>query len=139
MKRYGSVTSMNRLRVNAHIGLTPEERAYLQPLEIEIRFYYEGVPEFGDQQAGQFFCYANTAEAVKNFIQEGEFILIEKTTLMLFDVVRDNIVQQMSEDYGKSVYVWIRLVKCSPPIPYLMEGSSFTYTDLPEGVLACHG
>lgn len=128
---YSSCLSINRLRLSVKIGHQPGERIKAQPLEVEIRFYFPTLPAACFDDDGDFICYDEVCQAVQNLTKEKEFRLIEYLAMELHKTIRRNITKQ-GITRSDAIKIWLRLHKCVPPVPYMLDGASFTYTDLPQ-------
>ena len=70
---------ISEMRIYAKIGLTPEERAYKQPIVIDLRL---GVPQWRSSNAkgdlSQSICYSSAKQRVEDLITGKEWVLVEE-------------------------------------------------------------
>ncbi len=132
---YCATLAIHRLRLMVNLGRWDDERAERQPIEVTVKLHFPSLPEaYYTDDNDDVFCYDNLATDIKTFVADRQFNLIEYLTQELHKLTRANIVTQRGEDYAAGVWVTVHLNKCDPPIDGLMGGSSFTFTDLPEGL-----
>jgi FolB domain-containing protein len=120
---YSQYLSVNRVRVPVRLGLTPEERAAAQPVEMDLRFYMPDIPAYARKDEGDFICYGKITQRIVQVCSAGEFRLIEYLAMEVYRMLR----AQVHED----VKIWLRALKCQVPVAQVLNGASYTYTDLP--------
>lgn len=123
---YAAALGIHRLRLSVKLGLEEGERLKAQPVEIDVRFYFPKLPAACKTDEGDFLCYDDICAAITECVTRREFKLIEYLALEIFNLVRG----QVKDD---TVKIGIRLLKCVPPVPNMLGGASFTYSDLPPG------
>lgn len=134
MPHYSTVLTIDRLRLAVHLGAGAGEREQLQPVELEIRLYFPYLaPGSEDDSTNGFVCYDVICSALMDHIAPREYRLIEYLTMDLYRVVRAQLDNQLGRQEAGSVKVWISLCKCSLPVPYMLGGARFAYSDLPAG------
>ena len=124
--------AINTLRLSVHLGVSAEERAQPQPVETDIHFHFEKLPDCStDDEAADFICYDEVCQAVVDYVDGTEFRMLEYLTMQLHRVVRDHLAAKLGKDAEK-ISLWVRARKCTPPVPYLLGGAEFTYSDHPD-------
>ncbi len=133
--RLPAALSLDRLRLNVHLGEHAPERGTMQAIEVSIKIYFKNMPAACRDDCGQFLCYGKLSEAIENVVHGREYRLIEFLACKIYDVMRTHIIASFGDEQSQDIYVWLRLHKCNPPIPQLLGGASFEYTDVPSGLL----
>ncbi len=129
MAHYGSVFSINRLRVEALIGLHAYEHTKRQPVDICVRLYFSEPPAATGDDNAAVLDYSAIAERLSALATKQHYRLIEYLAQQLFDAVR----AYADAHGGQAVKLWVRLTKVSPAVPFLREGASLVLSDLPAG------
>lgn len=129
MPHYASSFSINRLALEARLGIYDTERAAPQPVAVSLRLYFPEAPACAHDDHAGFIDYAALAAQLTDLVLQREFRLIEYMAQELFCAAR----QYVSGTGGDAVKIWLKLTKCRPDVPYLVEGASFTLSDLPAG------
>jgi dihydroneopterin aldolase len=132
---YNSCLSINRLRLSVHLGVGEGERSKPQPIEITARLYFPELPNACHNDNAVFICYDMICSALLEYAENKEFKLIEYLTLRLTEVIKASLQAQIGEK-ANHAKLWIKLHKCIPPVPYMLDGASFIYSDLPESISA---
>ena len=74
------------LEIETHIGITKEERALLQILEINLKIYLDVKSiENANDDIVNVLCYDKIIQSVHKFAYENTFNLVETFILKLFD------------------------------------------------------
>lgn len=134
---YPACLTLHRLHLSVKLGRWDDERARLQPVEVSIKFFFPEPPAACAEDTADVFCYDELAAALAEFVQEREFLHIEYLAAQLHAAIRAQMHRQMQGAY-EAVRVWVKLHKIGAPIPSLIGGASFVYTDLPEGAAIAH-
>ena len=127
---------VHRLRLAVALGYEAGEREKPQPVEIELRIFFSELPAACNDESAPFICYDKLSTAISELVQNREFRLIEFMAQQALGVVRKNISAQLGKDASKGIYIWLRLNKCIPPVPYMLGGASIIVSDLPNGISA---
>lgn len=127
MAYYAYVLTVNRLELDAYVGFYEQERNALQPIEVSFRLYFENPPAGALDEDEAFFDYGVLSDALRAFVQDKKFRLIERMTVEMFAHLR-GVVDQMGGADGK---LWVQLNKIKAPVPRLLGGASFIHSDLP--------
>ena len=127
MAHYGSSFIIERLALDASIGVYEQERAHKQPVALSVRLYYPQLPACTTDDAGAFIDYASLSNRLTGLIESQHFQLIEYLANALFSSARD----YLDAHGGKDVALWLKLTKCQPDVRHLTEGASFLLSDLP--------
>lgn len=122
---YSSALTINRLRLSVHLGCEKEERVTPQPVEVSIRFYYPAIPAPALRDEGEYECYDKISASIRRMCANKEFRLIEFLCMQVYEVARKAV--------KKDVKIWVSLTKCNLPVPEVLNGASYLYTDLPPG------
>ena len=128
---YSTSLAINRLRLSVKLGVTAGEQSKLQPVELDIRFYFAQLPGSCDNDGNEFLCYDKLSQAIMQLVDGREFRLIEYLTMEIYREIRRHVETRYKGDWFKHMAVWIRLNKCAVPLPHVLGGTSFTYCDLP--------
>jgi FolB domain-containing protein len=127
---YHSILTINTLRLSVRLGIDAPEREKPQPVEVDVRFYFDQSPECAlDDTAQNFICYDQICSTILNYATQGEFRFLEYLTMQLHAVIRHDLKRQVGNG-SENVKVWIRLLKCVPPVPYMIGGAEYVYSDL---------
>lgn len=124
---YQHVLTINRLQLAAHLGCYAKERLHAQAVEVSFRFYFPEAPDYTHTDKGDFIDYDVVSNDLHRIAGKQEFRLIEYMAMQLFKHVRKLVNKQA----GKDVKIWIKLTKMNPPVPHLLGGASYIYSDLP--------
>lgn len=120
---YRSCLSINRLVVDVNLGLGPGERRKKQRISIDIKLYIPHQLSSFSNDNGEYICYHGISEKINTLCSSGEFKLIEFLTMEIYRLIRKEIESQIK--------IKITLNKLKILLPYVENGSSFSYTDLP--------
>lgn len=130
MAHYGSSFIIERLALDASIGLYAEERANAQPVAISVRLYFPELPNAaGNDDEEVFINYAGLSNRLTDTVKRQHFQLIEYMGYELFKQAREYV----NVHGGESIALWLKLTKCAPAVEYLENGASFVMSDLPAG------
>lgn len=128
MAHYAHILTLNRLRVQAHLGFYDTERGVRQDVDISLRLYFPEAPAAANDDHAEFLDYGKLAEAIRGWAESGEFRLVEFMGVEAFRQVREYLDMRGYD----SVKLWLELTKVIPPVPGLQGGSSFIHSDLPK-------
>lgn len=135
MSHYPSILTINRLRLSVNLGAGVAEREKPQPLEVDLRFYFPDPPACtADDSRDDFICYDQICQAILDFTGKDEFRLIEYLGTQIHAVVRKDLLRQAGAQ-AEAIKVWVKLHKCVPPVPYMLGGAEYIYSDLPPEAL----
>lgn len=129
MTHYAQCFSIDRLRLEAHLGFGEAERAGLQPVEVSMRLYFSAAPSCASHDHAPFIDYAAVAQVMTDAVRQREYRLIEYMAGELFRQVR----AYLDAHAGVEVRLWLRLTKCQAPVDGLQGGASYALSDLPPG------
>lgn len=129
MPHYASSFIIERLALDASIGLYAEERAQVQPIAISVRLYFPELPDATSDDEGLFIDYDALCKRLIKTVERQHFQLIEYMAHELFKQARG----YLDEHEGQAVALWLKLTKCKPAVPHLEQGASFVMSDLPPG------
>lgn len=137
MTNYIAALAINTLRLPVHLGLSEGEREKPQAVDVDIRFYYEALPECAtDDEHDQFICYDSICNQLTEYVRGKEFRFLEYLTMDIHRVVRLHLDEQMGEQAAQKVKVWTCVHKCNAPVPYMLGGAKFVFSDLPINAAA---
>lgn len=129
MPHYGSSFIIERLALDASLGLYEQERAHKQPVAISVRLYFPDLPACTSDDSGTFIDYASLSNRLTSLVESQHFQLIEYLAHALFQSARE----YLDAHGAKEVALWLKLTKCKPTLRYLTDGASFVLSDLPAG------
>lgn len=129
MAHYASSFIIERLALDASIGVYAEERAHPQPIAIAVRLYFPELPGCTDDDDGVFIDYDALCKRLVKTVERQHFQLIEYMANELFQQART----YLDEHNGQAVALWLKLTKCKPAVAHLEQGASFVLSDLPPG------
>lgn len=133
---YTTMLSINQLRLSVNLGEHEGERKKAQPVDVDIHIFFPELPPACHDDGNGFLCYDKLSTEIIQFVAGKEFRLIEFLTMEIYAVVKAHITRAMGEAVGKDSRIKLKIHKCIPPVPHILNGTSFTYTDLPEGLHA---
>lgn len=121
--------AIDKLALDVHLGVTPEEQAETQRVYAWLTLYYPTVPDASAQDASQYQCYDALCQKMRAVVAEKPIALIEFLVGELYRAIRPEV--------DAEARIRIRLHKPLPEslVGYTVEGASAEYTDLPEGLL----
>lgn len=125
---YAHVFSINRLQLAAHLGCYAKERSKAQQVELSVRFYFPEMPDCARNDNGSFIDYDTVSNEMHKIAEKTEFRLIEYMAMQLHKHIRKLVNKQAD----KNVKIWLKLTKLAPPVPHLLGGASYIYSDLPS-------
>lgn len=129
MAHYASCFVIERLALDASIGLYAEERAQSQPVAISARLYFPALPDATGDDDAVFIDYAAFCATLVKTVERQHFQLIEYMAHELFKQGRS----YLNAHGAQEIALWIKLTKCKPAVAYLEQGASFVLSDLPPG------
>lgn len=130
---YPCCLTLNRLQLSVRIGLHENERTEKLPVEVDARFYFPALPRGCERDDAPSLCYDQLATAVKKTIEAREFKLIEYLAFEVHRCLKDAIARM---GQAGPVAVWVKATKLQLPIPNVLGGASFIYSDLPPQIPA---
>ncbi|MBS0235879.1 MAG: dihydroneopterin aldolase [Proteobacteria bacterium] len=111
------------------LGCTPEERAYVQPISVQITLHMQNTPPgCNSDLLEETYCYQAMIERVELALKDRQFNLVEHLGMTIWEWVRLYIDEAAIDDCGAALEVSV--TKLNPPIPNLNGGVTFTYKDL---------
>ncbi len=120
MERYE--LAIQGLQLWVRLGCSEAERAYPQPVEMEIRIVFDKEPVgCRSDQLADVCCYQAVVEGITALTQESSFKLIEFLAAEVFDTVQ----QQLKRG---EVTLEIAVTKLRSPVPHVQRGMRFTYS-----------
>ncbi len=120
---YINALAIHKLSADVHLGVGKEERQIPQKISIDIRFYLPQLMSSSVRDDGEYICYHGISEKIYALCISKEYRLIEYLTQEVYRLVR--------KETAEAVKIWIRLYKTRILLPYVENGTSYTYTDLP--------
>ncbi|MFO1242961.1 MAG: dihydroneopterin aldolase [Rickettsiales bacterium] len=134
--RFQACLGVHRLRLSTTLGYGRGERSKPQPVEIELRLFFKDMPLASIDEASPFLCYDKLSQCLQELVQNREFKLIEYMASVAMKEIRTSIIDQMGQEAAKNIFIWMKLHKCVPPVPYMLGGASIILSDLPQGLTA---
>lgn len=125
MHHYPCHLDLHRLHLAARLGCEAAERVTPQTVEVDVRFYFTDLPDCAYTDGDDFICYDAIAGVIQGVVAAKEYRLIEHLGYSIYNALR----AAQRED----VKIWLRVHKVQIPVPFVLGGASFTYTDLPDG------
>ncbi len=132
--RFSTALTINRLRLGVNLGEGAAEREKAQPVEVDIKLFFPEQPAACADDGQEFLCYDKLCTEIISYVETREFRLIEFLTMEIYALTKKHIANVMPGVNANDTCVWLRIHKCVPPVPAILGGTSFTYTDLPEGL-----
>lgn len=130
---YPACLTINRLRLSVHLGCYEDEREKPQPVEVDIRFYFPALPpSCTDDSDRDFICYDKVHNLLIEKTAQQDYRLIEFLAHEIHALVRKHILAPLKAR-GRGIKVWVRLNKPMAPVPYMLGGASFVFSNLPPG------
>jgi FolB domain-containing protein len=120
---YNNVLRLNAVRLGVRLGCEKEERAQLQHVQVDVAFFAPALSAPAIEDKGDFICYDKVSQALEAMCKDKEFRLIEYLCKEMYDKVRHMTPEE--------VKISLRVTKCQIPVPFVLGGASFAYTDLP--------
>lgn len=127
MAHYATHFSINRLQMEAHLGVTAAERKKPQPVAVSLRLYFPSMPACTIDDDGVFIDYHALSDMISHAITGSEYKLIEFMAKALFDLARN----YLNAHNAQEVALWLKLTKLTPAVAHLQEGAAFVLCDLP--------
>lgn len=132
MTEYPATLAIHQLRLSVHLGVGKAEREKPQPVDLNAHFYFQSLPQCAlDDEAEQFICYDTISQALSAYVQGKEFRFIEYLCMDLHRVIRHHLDEQLTESFSRFVGLSVQIHKCAAPVPFMLGGASFTFSDLP--------
>jgi FolB domain-containing protein len=120
---YNNVLRVNRIRLSVRLGYEKEERVQAQHVEVDLAFFFPSLTEPNLSDKGDFICYDIISHALKTMCESKEFHLIEYLCMQMYEMLRARVTPE--------VKIALKLTKCQVPIPFVLAGASFSYSDVP--------
>jgi dihydroneopterin aldolase len=118
-----SVLKINKLRINIHLGWSREEREIKQDVDVYIKFLFNGLPKACiTDNLEETICYDKLAKLITSYTESKQFKLIEALCYQLYNLIRQNV--------SNDPKIWIKVVKCKPPVENILGNTSFVLSDL---------
>ena len=127
MTHYGSSFIIERLTLDASIGLLDHERLHKQPVAISVRLYFPSLPDCTGNDSATFIDYAALSNKLTALVEGQHFQLIEYMASELFKAARAYV----DAHGGQQVAIWLKLNKTAPQVRHMVDGASFVLCDLP--------
>ncbi len=110
------------VRFDVRLGVTEEERAVPQAVEVDVLVRFEAEPAAtGSDQVEDTVDYAGMVARMREALSGREFALVERLGRVLLDAVRVGV----DADHG----VEVRVRKVDPPVPEITGGAEFVLRD----------
>jgi dihydroneopterin aldolase len=120
---YKSVLNINKLRINIHLGWSRDERETRQDVDVYIKFFFNRLPKACiTDNLEETICYDKLAKQITSYTEAKQFKLIEALCYQLY-----NLIRQTTSNETK---IWIKVIKCNPPIENILGSTSFVLSDL---------
>ncbi len=129
MAHYPYLFTINRQELSVHLGYYVAERGKKQRVAVDIRLYFSKAPVCAVTDTAPFIDYGILCQAMKDFVEQKEFALIEHLASELFVLLRGILNTHCADE----IRLWLRLTKLTTPISGLADGASYILTDLPAG------
>lgn len=126
MAHYGSSFIIERLMLDASIGVYESERQHKQPVALSVRLYFPSLPGGVADDSATFIDYSALSKRLTTLIASKHYQLIEYMAGELFADARDYV----NAHGGEKVALWLKLTKCKPEVEHLIDGASFVLSDL---------
>lgn len=121
---YYTTLNINKLRIMVKLGVSVEERAIPQPIEIDITFLYPELPnECKDDNSSSYICYDEISKNIIEYAEKNEFKLLEYLGYQIFLLLRNYIPENIG--------VITKVKKCNPPVDAIKDGCTVVHSDLP--------
>lgn len=85
-----AVINIRNLRLRTLIGFNPEERAKKQDVVVNIEITYAATDAVLEDRVEQALNYKEITKQVISYVEEGQFLLLEKLTGEVLDICRQN-------------------------------------------------
>jgi dihydroneopterin aldolase len=109
------------LRLWVSLGCSAEERAVLQPIDVDIQIQFlDELPGFHSDQLSEVICYHTLVDRVTDLMKNKSFNLVERVTLYIFEFVAKHLG-------NLDVILEVTVTKPHHPIPSVQKGITFTY------------
>lgn len=119
-RKFAAVLSFDAARLDVRIGVTAEERAKPQPIDLSVRVgFLEAPPGCQTDQLSDTVCYEKLVLRARKYIQKKEFFLIERLAFELHQDLHSAIVGDAE--------LWLSVQKIHPPVENLAGGVRFAY------------
>lgn len=91
------ILSMQDCPFQCHIGITPEERGYSQPIHLDIEMHYDIRPAAGTDNLQDTIDYRQVHEAIRFMLDNTKFSLIETLAERVATIIQSQFsVQQVT-------------------------------------------
>ncbi len=121
---FSAKLTVSDLRLWVHLGCSPEEKARLQEISVEVSFSFGILPAGVKTDALQdTFCYAEMVGYIQHALTKHQpFNLVEHLAGCLYAT----IYRRLLEENFNQVLVQVTVNKLAPPVPCIHGGVSFT-------------
>lgn len=120
------VLTVEKVRLEVHLGWTADERKTVQPIEVDIAIRFENAPLACEtDELDHTLCYQKIVNALLSLTQNNSFRLIESMSQIFFQEVRKLLPPQTG--------LWIKVHKLLPPIKEVKGGATFSFGDWNPG------
>jgi len=121
-----SSLTLEGFRQKVHLGCGEEERRVPQFVQFNVEIRFSALPQGClTDDLEDTVCYAEMSEALREICQRSEYRLIEKLGWTAYSTLKKQL--------PPTVKLRIKLIKEKPPVPDLLNGSSFCVGDWAEG------
>ncbi len=112
--------AIERLQLDLRVGCEEEERREAQPIEIDVYLYMAKMPLGAiSDELKDTICYAKCMEIISTTASKKEFQLIEHLAYEIHSALKKELPMTLE--------ISVKVRKIHPPLPYKMDGVSFTY------------
>lgn len=120
-----SSIGLRRLRFAVKLGWGEEERKTPQFVFFDIQLRFPALPKGCiTDELNETVCYGEMSGVVRQICQQGEFRLIEHLGYRVYSAVKEFIPPRH--------LLWVKITKEKPPVPELLDGSTFSLGDWVE-------
>lgn len=110
------------LQLWVRLGCSEAERAYPQPVEIEVRILFDEQPVgCRSDQLADVCCYQAVVEGITTLVEERSFKLIEFLAAEIFDRTRPQLK-------AGGAMLEVAVIKLRSPVPHVQRGMRFIYS-----------
>jgi len=120
---YPAILALDRLHLMLSLGVTEEERKVPQSVHLYLRVFFPTLPPSClNDKLDDTICYDKIVQQVQEYCRNKEFRLLEYVCFQLHTHLRSSI--------DPSIKLWLKIVKCNPPIKDMEGPTSFSYGDM---------
>lgn len=95
------VTKLEELLIDAHIGVSEEERKSPQKIKISFKLYQKNLEAVEDDDSSNYTCYTKISKFIQQYCAENSFKLLEFLCYQIHKLIKRNVPE------GTFVYVKI--------------------------------